>query len=235
MTDNKTYHCAIIDDEPLAIEVIEEHIAQFDNLNVKATFTKAIAAIELLTNEPVDLLFLDINMPGLSGVEFLKSLQNPPAVIFTTAYRNFAVDAFDLNALDYLVKPVSLERFTKAITRFLSQQSQHQQTDKQTKAEDFIVIQSDKKNYKLPFSDIQYIESLDNYVKVYTTEQNLVCYQQLSALHEQLPAQFIRIHRSTIVNKNKVTVFTSSFVQIGDKQFTIGRSYRDDVHRILSL
>ena len=119
--NTKKYKSIIIDDEPIAIKVIQEHIDRFDNIESVQGFTKAVDAINILNNENIDLLFLDINMPGISGIEFLKSLSNPPKVIFTTAYRNFAIDAFDLNAIDYLVKPISFERFLKAINKFLLQ------------------------------------------------------------------------------------------------------------------
>src|SRR6056297_1337526 len=160
MAENKTYKCIIIDDEPIAIKVIRDHLENFSNVECLQGFTKALDALEVMNKEDIDLLFLDINMPGISGVEFLKSLHSPPKVIFTTAYRNFAVDAFELDALDYLVKPISFERFLKAVNKFLAQTGQmaKEQEKKQNK---YIILKADKKNYKIFLDNILYIESLD--------------------------------------------------------------------------
>ena len=228
MSNTNTYKCIIIDDEPYAIKVIQGHLEQFSNLECMEGFTRALDAMETLNKEHIDLLFLDINMPGISGVEFLRSLPNPPKVIFTTAYRNFAVDAFDLNALDYLVKPISFERFLKAINKFLAV-NQHTET-LQEQRKDHIILKADKKNHKLQLDEILFIESLDNYIKVHTTGNSLICYEKLSGIEQKLPERnFIRIHRSYIINLNKVDVFTSSYIEIGKYNFTIGRNYKKDV------
>jgi DNA-binding LytR/AlgR family response regulator len=221
----------IIDDEPMAIAVIKEHLENFDTIQCTGEYTRAIDAVAHLNNEKVDLIFLDINMPNISGIEFLKSITHPPAVIFTTAYRNFAVDAFELNALDYLMKPISLPRFLKAVNKFLEQGKVHTQPIAESSdTKSCIILKSDKKNYKVQFENILYIESLDNYIRVYSADMTLTVYRQLSAIEKELPSDiFIRIHRSTIINKEKITVFTSSFVEIDGKQFTIGRSYREEV------
>ena len=227
--NKQKYKCVVIDDEPLAIEVIEEHLLNFDNLELAGSYTRALDAIGILNNEEIDLLFLDINMPGISGMEFLKSLSNPPKVIFTTAYRNFAVDAFDMDAVDYLLKPISFERFLKATNRFFSQSvsSAEKNDNPPATIKNFIVVKSDKKNYKLRFEDIVLIESLDNYVKIHTDDLSIVCYRKLSDIEKELPAEhFSRIHRSYIVNIAKIKVFTTSWVQIGNQKFTIGRNYK---------
>ncbi|PLX15475.1 MAG: DNA-binding response regulator [Salinivirgaceae bacterium] len=231
MTNSATYKCLVIDDEPMAIAVIKEHLEQFENIECTGEYTRAIDAIAHLNKEEVDLIFLDINMPNISGIEFLKSLVHPPEVIFTTAYRNFAVDAFELNALDYLMKPISLPRFLKAVNKFLEIKKSYSSNESESiESKSYIILKSDKKNYKIQFDDILYIESLDNYIRVYTSEKSLIVYQQLSVIETELPSEkFLRIHRSTIINKEKITVFTSSQVEIGDKQFTIGRSYREEV------
>lgn len=236
MTTRPKYRCIIIDDEPIAIKVIQEHLEKLENIECIKGFTKAIDAIELLNTEKIDLLFLDINMPGISGIEFLKSLSQPPTVIFTTAYRNFAVDAFDLDALDYLVKPISFERFLKAMNKFLSiNQVTNVDIKDSTNEKDYIILKADKKNYKIQFKDILYFESLDNYIKVHTAEFSIVCYERLLGLEKELPSSdFIRIHRSFIINYSKVDVFTSAFVQIGERKLTIGRNYKDDVLKRLS-
>jgi DNA-binding LytR/AlgR family response regulator len=236
MSFKPKYKSVIIDDEPIAVRVLQEHLEKFDNIECSQGFTKALDALEILNKEKIDLLFLDINMPGISGIEFLKSLTNPPKVIFTTAYRNFAVDAFELDALDYLVKPISFERFLKAINKFLSQveiiqpPESHEIQDK-----DYIILKSDKKNYKIKFDDILFIESLDNYIKVHTKDMAIICYERLSGIEEELPNNnFIRIHRSYIINLSKIDVFTSAYVEIGSRKFTIGRNYKDEVLKRLS-
>lgn len=235
MAVNHKYKCIIIDDEPIAIKVIQEHLEKFENIEVLKGFTKAIDSIEILNTKNVDLLFLDINMPGISGIEFLKTLPNPPKVIFTTAYRNFAVDAFELDALDYLVKPISFERFLKAINKFLSQNKSKQESEnKPNEEKDYIILKADKKNYKIKFSEILFIESLDNYIKVHTADFSIICYESLTAIEKELPSELIRIHRSYIVNLSKIDVFTSSTVQIGDRKFTIGRNYKEDVTKRLN-
>lgn len=223
--------CIIIDDEPIAIKVIQEHIEKFENIECVKGYTRAIDAIEILSKEKIDLLFLDINMPGISGIEFLKSLANPPKVIFTTAYRNFAVDAFELDAIDYLVKPISFQRFLKAISKFHSLVKIPGETIQEKKEDkDYIILKSDKKNYKIQFKDILYIESLDNYIKVCTADFSIICYESLSGIEKELPeADFMRIHRSYIINYSKVDVFTSSFVEIAKRKFTIGRNFKDEV------
>jgi DNA-binding LytR/AlgR family response regulator len=235
MDKNKRYKCIIIDDEPIAIKVIQEHLERFENVECIQGFTKAIDAIEILSKKKIDLLFLDINMPGISGIEFLKSLSNPPKVIFTTAYRNFAVDAFDLNAIDYLVKPISFGRFLKAINKFLTlEKTPETERKEKEQTKDYIIVKSDKKNYKILFNDILYIESLDNYIKVHTSEFSIICYESLSGIEKALPASdFIRIHRSYIVNYSRVDVFTSSFVEIAGRKFTIGRNYKECVAKRL--
>jgi DNA-binding LytR/AlgR family response regulator len=236
MDKSNLYKCLVIDDEPMAIAVIKEHLENFDNIKCAGEYTRAIEAIAHLTKERVDLIFLDINMPNVSGIEFLKSLVHPPEVIFTTAYRNFAVDAFELNALDYLMKPISLPRFLKAVNKFLELKKSRPAFEPESEdLKSYIILKSDKKNYKVHYDDILYIESMDNYIRVFTSDKSLIVYQQLSTIETELPPEkFIRIHRSTVINKEKITVFTSSFVEIGDKQFTIGRSYRDEVARSLN-
>lgn len=220
------YTCLIIDDEPLAIKVIQEHLGNFsEQFECVGTYTKPIEAIPLLNKGGIDLLFLDINMPSISGIEFLKALPHQPSVIFTTAYREYAVDAFDLNALDYLVKPISTGRFLKSINKFLSlAQTQP------TRPKDIIHIKADKKHYNIPTETILYIEGLDNYIKIKTTTNNLVCYESLSSIEKELPAElFIRIHRSFIINIQQIDHYTSSYIMLDDRHFTIGRNYKEQV------
>ncbi len=224
------YTCLIIDDEPLAIKVIQEHLANFSNqIECVGTYTKPIEAMPLLNKGGIDILFLDINMPSISGIEFLKAIPRQPYVIFTTAYREFAVDAFDLNALDYLVKPISTGRFLKAINKFLSlEQAAY------TKPNEIIHIKADKKHYNIPAESILYIEGLDNYIKIKTTSNSLICYDSLSVMEKELPAEmFLRIHRSFIININQIEHYTSSYIKLDDRQFTIGRNYKEQVLNLL--
>jgi len=232
MTNKVIYKCLIIDDEPIAIKVIKEHLSRFENIVCVQGFTKAIDAIDLLNKESIDLLFLDINMPGISGIEFLKSLTNPPKVIFTTAYRNFAVDAFELDAIDYLVKPISFERFLKSINKFLSTYQLKSKTKEPDNIDkDYIILKSEKKNYKIKFEELLYIESLDNYIKVHMNDSSIICYESLSGIEKELPSNFMRIHRSYVINMDKINVFTSSYIEIGDRRFTIGRNYKEEVFK----
>ncbi|RKD94067.1 LytR/AlgR family response regulator transcription factor [Marinifilum flexuosum] len=226
MPGKNKYTCLIIDDEPLAIKVIQEHIGNFsDQIECVGMYTKPIDAIPLLNKGDIDLLFLDINMPSISGIEFLKAIPNQPYVIFTTAYREFAVDAFDLNALDYLVKPISTGRFLKAINKFLSMEQKQL-----TKRKDIIHIKADKKNYNIPVESLLYIEGVDNYIKIKTTTNSLICYESLTSMEKELPAEiFIRIHRSFIVNINQMDHYTSSYIKLDDRKFTIGRNYKEQV------
>ena len=226
MPGKKKYTCLIIDDEPLAIKVIQEHLENFSNhIECIGSYTKPIEAMPLLNKGAIDLLFLDINMPSVSGIEFLKAIPNKPYVIFTTAYREYAVDAFDLNALDYLVKPISTGRFLKAMNKFLSlKQTQLQ------KPKEFIHIKADKKKYKIPAESILYIESLDNYIKIKTATTSLICYESLSVIEKELPEEiFLRIHRSFIININQIDHYTSSYFMLDDRRFNIGRNYKEHV------
>jgi len=220
------YKCLIIDDEPLAIKVIQEHLENFSNqVDCVEAYTKPIEAIATLNKGGIDVLFLDINMPSIDGIEFLKALPVRPYVIFTTAYREFAVEAFDLDALDYLVKPISAGRFLKAMNKFLSmkQAPLHKPTA-------YIHIKADKKTYKIPTETILYVESLDNYIKIKSTKNSLICYESLAAFEKKLPAEFfLRIHRSYIVNINRFDHYTSSYIMLDDRQFTIGRNYKEQV------
>ena len=226
MPGKKKYTCLIIDDEPLAIKVIQEHLENFrEQFECVGSYTKPIEAMPLLNKGDIDILFLDINMPSISGIEFLKAIPNQPYVIFTTAYREYAVDAFDLNALDYLVKPISTGRFLKAVNKFLSMEQ-----TQPTQRKEIIHIKADKKNYNIPAETILYIEGVDNYIKIKTTTNSLICYDSLSNLEKELPAEiFIRIHRSFIININQIDHYTSSYIKLDERRFTIGRNYKEQV------
>jgi DNA-binding LytR/AlgR family response regulator len=228
------YRCIVIDDEPIAIKVIVNYLDRIDGFEVVDTFTNALDALGVFREQQVDLLFLDIQMPGINGLEFFKTIHNPPKLIFTTAFRNFAVDAFEVDAIDYLVKPIPFERFLKAINKFLDIRMTKALTLPNDET-NFIILKSDKKNFKVRISDILYIESLDDYVRVHTLHQKLVCYLRLSALEEQLKSlpSIVRIHRSFLINADHVKVFTSFSVDIADRTIPIGRNYRESVSGFL--
>ncbi|MEI9921546.1 MAG: response regulator transcription factor [Bacteroidota bacterium] len=215
---NKT-NCMIVEDEPVSQELLRKYITNLSQLELVAVCNNALEAGEELRKTKVDLMFLDINMPKLSGTEFYTSLLNPPPVIFTTAYPEFAVNGFELNAIDYLVKPFPFERFTKAVTKFLDQR----------KLPSFIVLQADKKTYKVELDDIETIEAMGDYVKVKTTGQTLIVHQTLQKLGEQLPAtSFRRVHKSHIISISKLQYIEGNMAVVAGQKIPIGQTYRTD-------
>jgi len=228
--------CVIVDDEPLAIEVIESHLEKFDDIEIVARCPNAIKAFEVLQRNKVDLLFLDIQMPKLTGIDFLKSLKNPPRVILTTAYRDYALDGYDLDVVDYLLKPISFERFLKAIGKVYQRMDESKVTvsTSENEFESFIFLKADKKKVKILLKDIIYIESLKDYVRVKTPQKEIISYQKISTLEETLPSEkFMRIHRSFIVSLDKIEAFSSSNVELPGKAIPIGRIYKNQVLEIL--
>ncbi len=225
--------CVIIDDEPLAITLIEEHISKFSNLTVVAKCNNAIEGFEALKAHEVDLIFLDIQMPMLTGIEFLKSLSNPPKVIFTTAYREYALESYELEVVDYLLKPISFDRFFKAINKyFKSAESKTISVPVESKLDastNHIYVNMNKKHHKVLFDDILYAESLKDYVRIHTTETKIVTKEKISDFEKKLPSHFLRTHRSYIVNSNKITAFTAQDVEIGKLEIPIGISYKQNV------
>ena len=228
--------CIIVDDEPLAIEILESYVARIEELELTGTFRNAIAAFTFLQQNPVDLMFLDIEMPKLSGIEFLKTLKNHPKVIITTAYRDYAIDGFELEVIDYLLKPIPFERFLKSVGKVLSSRPETPNTLPSTVAQDsFIYFKVDKKMVKTKIADILYIESIKDYVKVRTAEKEIITQQKISYLDESLPrAHFLRIHRSFIVNTDHIDAYTATDVEINKFKVPIGRNYKNDVMKALS-
>ncbi len=226
----------IIDDEPIAIRVIRNHLSSFDDFEVVTECSNALEAMAALRKEDVDLIFCDIQMPQLTGVDFVRSLTNPPKVIFTTAYRDYAVDAFELQVIDYLLKPISFERFTRAINHFLDlqeEQSRHDDND-QLKEKDFIFLKADKKHYKIKLDDILYFESLGDYVIAFTETQKIVSKERISYLSETLPSdRFLQIHRSYIVSIDKIETVGPGFVEINKKKLPVGRNYKPQLNKLM--
>lgn len=219
--------CVIIDDEPLAINVIKNHIAQLKGLEIIKTFDNAIESLDFLRTNEIDLLFLDINMPVLDGLSFLKSLDNKPMVILTTAHEEYAVEGFELEVLDYLVKPISLPRFLKATNKAIAKT---QEAPKNTTENESIFVKVDKKKMKKVYlDDILLVESLKDYIKIITLNGNYVVHQTLGSFTDELPStQFVRIHRSYTANINKVDAVEGNSVEIANKRYTIGRNYLED-------
>jgi len=223
--------CLVVDDEPLAIRLIEKHIAKIDNLEVVATCNNALKAFEILNLQKIDLMFLDIKMPSITGIEFLKNLKNPPKTIFTTAYRDYAIEGYDLGVVDYLLKPVTFERFLKAVDKFLSETAKNEVKIKESVPDEFILVKSGIKNYKINTNDILYIESLKDYIKINTVgDKNITSKYKIGDIQEELNGDhFLRIHRSFIINTTKITAFTMNEIEVNNIEIPIGASYKEDV------
>jgi DNA-binding LytR/AlgR family response regulator len=227
--------CIIVDDEPLAIEILESYVARIEELELTGTFRNAIAAFSFVQQNPVDLIFLDIEMPKLSGIEFLKTLKNSPKVIITTAYRDYAIEGFELEVVDYLLKPIPFERFLKSVGKVLHSRIEPSITTQVAAQDSFIYFKVDKKMVKTRIADILYIESIKDYVKVRTADKEIITQQKISYLDESLPRQqFLRIHRSFIVNLDRIDAYTATDVEISKFKVPIGRNYKSDVMKVLS-
>lgn len=225
------YKCVIIDDEKLARELIQTHLLQLDDFEIVASCPSAIEASKVLQEEQIDLLFLDIEMPVLKGTDFFKNLVHKPKVIFTTAYRDYAVEGFELNAVDYIIKPITFQRFFNAIEKFRTLQRGSMATTipLQEKKEDFIFIRKDRKQVKVYLDAILYVESLKDYVKIHLAEEQHVTKSSISAFEEKLDERFVRIHRSYIINKDKISAYTKNDIEIGRIEIPIGDNYRENL------
>ena len=230
--------CLLIDDEPPALQILQSHINQISGLEIVGKCSNAVEAIELLHHKTVDVMFLDIKMPKIIGTEFLRNLSHPPKVIFVTAYREYAVEGFELDAVDYLVKPVSFERFLKAIAR-LRRGSSHETFREQTiykpNPDAFIYLKIDRIRQKIFIEDILYIESWKDYVQLhFTNGKNLLIKQTISAIENLLSEHmFLRVHRSYIVSLNKVSGYNSASLRLGATEIPVGRLYKQNVTRQL--
>lgn len=236
--------CLLVDDEPPALDVLEFYIESVEGLTVAARCEDALQAFQVLQDQPIDLLFLDITMPKLLGTNFLRTLRNPPPVIITTAYREYALDGYELDVVDYLLKPIPFDRFLRAVGKVLKSSDgsslpaalpdkeppQHPETG-------FLFFRADRKLVKVHTSDILYVESLKDYVRIITTTSKpLVVKQTISALEAMLPADhFVRVHRSFIAATNHVTTYTHRHVEVAGQELPIGRLYQKEVERILQV
>lgn len=238
----------IVDDEPLAQDVLETYIEKIPDLNLVKKCSNALEANEALRSNEIDLMFLDIQMPQLTGIDFLRSLANPPVVIFTTAYSNYAVDGFELNAIDYLLKPISLERFLKAANKAI-EQIELLRKGKEGAAPvaaaasepeaDFMFVKADKKLVRVYYHDVVYIEGLKDYVIIRQTDSRIVTLQTMKSLETKLPANiFRRIHRSYIVNINKIDAVMGNMVEVQEKgqakHLPVGKNYRDELLELIN-
>lgn len=232
----------IVDDEPLAQDVLETYIEKIPELNLVKKCSNALEANEALKSEEIDLMFLDIQMPQLTGTDFLKTLNNPPLVIFTTAYPNYAIEGFELNALDYLLKPISLERFMKAVNKALEQlelQNKDSVAGSVEESPDFIFVKADKKLIKIKYDEILYIEGLKDYVIIRMDRSRVITLQTMKSLEDKLPSNlFRRIHRSYIVSIDKINAIVGNMVEVIEKNqakhLPIGKNYRDELLAIVN-
>ena len=227
-------NCVIIDDEPLARKGLREYISDVDFLNLAGEYDNPLKATEMISRGEAQLLFLDIQMPKITGLDFMKTLQRPVPVIFTTAFPQYALDGFDLNALDYLVKPISFDRFLKAALKAKEyyEVRQKNDADKTPVAEvgDYFFIKADNKLVKVSFNDILFIEALQNYVVVHTQEKKLITYLTIKSVEEYLPSsQFIKVHKSFIVSATKIDSIEGNDIRIVQHYIPISRNLKDEV------
>lgn len=220
--------CIIIDDEPLAAEVIENYLKEFSNVEHVGSFTNPLEALELIESGEIEAVFIDINMPKMNGLEFIRSIEAKPSFVITTAYREYAVESYDLDVLDYLVKPIPFNRFLKSINKLSlksnadrSIENAHDSAEKS-----FIFLKVDKKLVRIKYDDIHFIESLKDYIKVFTSEGDFLAHKSLTSITEELPkSKFLRIHRSFTVSLDKIEALEGNSVLLKGKRIPIGRKY----------
>jgi DNA-binding LytR/AlgR family response regulator len=215
--------CIVVDDEPLQQEILKDYIAEISGLELVRLFNDGREVVEFLKSNKVDLIFLDINMPGINGVELVKRLVNPPSVIFTTAYPEYAVEGFNLDAVDYLLKPISFERFLKAVEKF-----QHLSGLSKSENVDSILVKSGKKEYRIKFGSIHFIESMGDYIRLVTTTQAIIVHSTMLQFLELLPSnQFSRIHKSFIINLELIDYYEGNTISLKGKKLSIGKAFRE--------
>lgn len=221
------YTCYIVDDEPLAIKVIEQHLAKFPQLETVGHSTDPIKALAHIKQLQPDLLFIDIQMPELTGLEFIESIQNQPSVVITTAYREFAVEAFDLNAMDYLVKPISFKRFVKTIDKFLEQQQSSVPSATEPASSPYIFVRSDRRMVKIPLHEILYVEGVKDYVKIVLSGSRVLTKVSIGNFLELLPEdRFMRVHKSFIVPLSRISAYSAQGIEIDEMEIPVGRAYK---------
>lgn len=218
----------VVDDEQLARKLIIAHASKIEGLVLVDECSNAMAAIKVLEKTPVDIIFLDIEMPELTGLQFVRTMKNPPAIVMTTAHRQFAADAFDLDVVDYLVKPISFERFLKSYNKVVQYQGVNEPAAKTLDAPAGVLyVKADRKIFPIELADILYVESLDNYVKVHLKSRHLITRESISLLESKLPAHdFVRIHRSFIVARKHIESISAEIIRVAGKDLPVGRAFR---------
>ena len=235
MLHQKNISCIIVDDESIAREIIATHVSKIAHINVVASCSNAMEAFNIINNHSIDLVFLDINMPEISGISFAQSINSNIKIIFTTAYRDYAVEGFELQAVDYLLKPISFERLLKAVNTYFDVYSNNQNDIKNGHDHSpFMFVRSERIMVKINFSDIIYIESFSDYIKIHLPNKTIITRENISAIEAKLPKdQFIRIHRSYIISLKNITSFTNEQVTVLEKSIPISRSYKTKVLKLL--
>lgn len=230
--------CIIVDDEELAQNVLEKYISQFPSLDLIQKCNNAIEAISFIYENEVDLIFLDINMPELSGLDMLKTLNKPPKVILTTAYSEYAVESYEYAVVDYLLKPISFERFVKAVNKAIEYFSVKDETTEisQIDKENYIFIKQDSTTYRINFSDILYVEGCGNYIKLITTDKQYIVRETMQEYENKLPSdQFMRVHKSYIVSLSKIDNIKGNVIQLGPSEIPIGTIYKMELQKRIGM
>ena len=226
-------NCIIIEDEPLAVKVLSDYVSQVPFLELQGTFKDAILATEFLRDNNTDLIFLDIHLPKLKGMAFLKTLVNPPSIIITTAYHQYAVEGFDLNVTDYLLKPFEFERFLIAVNKVKTAKGEKQEPNESSEKKDYLFLNVQKKKVKILFSEIVFIESQREYIKIVTTKNEYISKMSTHEIEDLLPANlFRRIHRSFIISISKIESYTAESIDVNGISIPIGRGYRDVIENL---
>lgn len=227
--------CIAVDDEPLALEIMEDYAKKSSALQLVQKFTRASDALKFLQEEKVDLILLDIKMPDIDGIQLVKSLKNPPLIIFTSAYEQYALDGYNLDVIDYLLKPIPFERFLKSVTKVQEYMSTQAKPVETTKLNDYIFIKTEYKIIKINLEDILFIEALKDYTKIYTQNQPVLTLRSLKSFETKLPPEkFIRVHRSYLVSLDKINSVERNTVMIANQPIPISEGYRDRFYELIS-
>ena len=228
--------CVVVDDEPLAREILELYVSHKEELQLVGVCKSAEEVVVLLNKETVDVLFLDILMPGMSGMQLLKTLENPPLVVFTTAYNQYAVEGFEVGAVDYLMKPISPKRFDAAVGKIKDKMLLRKFTTTSTNTTGHIFVRADYQDVKIMLNDILYVEGLKDYVKIVTTEKRIITLTNIKGMLEKLPPNdFIRVHKSFIVSRKKIDTIKANTLMIGDKEIPVGLTFKENFKKIMGL
>lgn len=234
---NPTVRCLVVDDEPLAIDIVQDYIERTPGLELVASTTNAIEGLQLVQDGKVDLVFLDVQMPEITGIQFLKIVNGKCDVILTTAYPDYAFDGFELNVVDYLLKPIAFDRFSRAVQKVLTSRPEEKQFEEalQTdESQNFFFVKTENRFQRVDLDDVLYIEGLKDYVSIYTDTERIITLQVMKKLEESLPShRFARVHRSYIIALDKIRSIEKSRITVGDKVIPIGDTYRDIFYKLI--